>query len=340
VETLRRSAKLAWRGRIGWCLLLLLLAPARAQEASTSLYAQATAALLNRSFSSPRVEYLLFDLRTRQTIAIRWPHAERAIPVGSLLKPFVALAYDELDELHSSSSEPAQRQFPQVHLPVVHFPIVQCRGKSQGCWRAGGHGSLTLEQALAASCNAYFLTLAKALADSGNGPDGGLTSDGLASLGRVSSAYGLPAPPTEPATGLDARRRSAMLIGVTPEWRVSPLALAHAYAALATQSRSQTANRLLNGMRLAASPGGTAARVGLHPGGVLAKTGTAPCVPDSAGNAGRCLANGDGLVVVLAPAENPNLLLLVRQRGTTGAQTAELAGEMLSRLETAHDQAR
>ena len=107
---------------------------------------------------------------------------------------------------------------------------------------------------------------------------------------------------------------------------------------LAGQPRSELAGRLLNGMRLAAGHQGTVAKIGQHPGGILAKTGTASCVQDR--DADRCVANGDGLVVALTPAENPRLLLLVRQRGTTGAQAAEVAGWMLSRLEESHAPAR
>jgi hypothetical protein len=84
------------------CLALLcfsLSLASRAEEPSSSLYAQATSTMLDRSFPSSRVEYLLADLRTQQTIAIRWPNAEKPIPVGSLLKPFVALSYNELHRL-------------------------------------------------------------------------------------------------------------------------------------------------------------------------------------------------------------------------------------------------
>jgi hypothetical protein len=300
MAALRQRAAL--RGWLG--LLLFSVASTHAQQAqpaSPSLYAQAASVMLDRSFPSPRVEYLLLDPRTEQTIAVRWSHPERPIPVGSLLKPFVALAYGDL---HSGPS--------QV------FPAVYCHGKSDGCWRTGGHGSLGLERALAVSCNAYFLALAKDISSSD-------TPAGIAAMDRVSASYGLPAPPAAPSP--------QMLIGVTPEWRISPPALARAYARLTTESGNAVGNRLMTGMRLAASPGGTAAKAGRHPGGVLAKTGTAPCVPDAESNSPRCLANGDGLAVLAAPAENPRMLLLVRQRGTTGAQTAEVAGQMLARLE-------
>jgi cell division protein FtsI/penicillin-binding protein 2 len=284
----------------GCFLLLFAWLPLAAQDGASDLYAQATQAMLERSFPAPQVEYVLLDARTKQTIAQRWEHPDAAVPAGSLLKPFVAMAYSRM----AGHGRP--------------FPTVLCRGRRDGCWRAAGHGSMTLERALAESCNAYFLALAREL----------IAGD---AMDRVSADFGLPTPP--------ARRTAAMLIGVTPEWRVAPVALARAYVTLAgsgsgfsTQDRRVMA-RLRAGMREAALPGGTAAKLGWHPGGALAKTGTAPCVA-AAGQ--RCRASGDGLVVVLAPAENPHWVLLVRQRGTTGAQTAEVAGKMLASLEDGH----
>lgn len=309
-----RLAKLAIAG-------ILLLAPSGnllpAQTPNPDLYNQAIAVMLNRNFPSPRIEYLLLypvdpldpiALHTRQTVALRWNHPERPIPAGSLLKPFVALAYSQLAQ-------------PLAPTPAK-FPILQCHGKRDGCWRPGGHGSLTLERALAVSCNAYFLTLARELVSAGN--------PGAEALNRVGVAYNLPPPPN---TAI-----AATLIGLTPDWRIPPLALAEAYAQLALGSapvqEQTTVTQLLHGMKLATQPGGTAQRIAVSiPGGVLAKTGTAPCLPSPQN--GPCIANGDGLAIVLTPARignAPRLLLLVRQRGTTGAQTAELAGRMLAAI--------
>ena len=276
------------------------------------LYGQATGAMLDREFPSARVEYLLLDAGSGRTIAGRWDHADAAIPVGSLLKPFVALAYGEIH------AKPAG-----VAHAGADFPTVVCHGKIDGCWRAAGHGSLGLERALAVSCNAYFLKLARELSE---------TAGGWEALRRMAGGYGLPAPPE----GFAGERAARMLIGVTPEWRVSPGALTRAYARLATVDGSKTAQRLRVGMQMAASAGGTAARIGAHQnsalGSVLAKTGTAPCVQGPTES--PCLASGDGLVVAIAGVEHPKLLLLVRERGTTGAQTAEVAGKMLSWVES------
>ena len=38
-------------------------------------------------------EYLVVDVRTREVLASRWPNAQVPIPLGSLVKPFTALAY-------------------------------------------------------------------------------------------------------------------------------------------------------------------------------------------------------------------------------------------------------
>jgi len=299
------AAMKGWAARPLLCgfLLLLLCRCTQAERgpAADALYAQATATMLDHAFPSRRIEYLLLDPRTGETIAMRWPKVSAPIPAGSLLKPFAALAYAEL---HAEPMAQAAR-----------FPATVCHGKKDGCWHPTGHGPVTLERALAESCNAYFLSLARNISDAGE--------DGREALKRVSVAYGLPAPPdfAEPGS----------MIGLNAEWRIPPLAIARAYAALGvgTLPGSYDAMRILAGLRMATEHHGTAFGVGSQVEGALAKTGTAPCVRDA-----HCVANGDGLVVVLVSAKAPHLLLLVRQRGTTGARTAEVAGRMLARIES------
>jgi cell division protein FtsI/penicillin-binding protein 2 len=272
----------------------------------SGLYGRSVTQLLDRHFPSPQVEYLLLDSKTMTTTARRWDEPESAIPAGSLFKPFVALAFAAI---HGNQ--------PKA------FPVVDCHGSTDRCWRSGGHGPLTLERALAYSCNAYFLALAGEVARSENG---------LSQLKLVNSVYGLPGPPS-------TMPQPAELIGLTSQWQVKPAELARAYALLSQQPGNPTLARLVEGLRLAASPGGTAARIGVHPGGVLAKTGTAPCVEYPARQhkrVHRCVANGDGLVVLMAPAQSPRWVLLVRQRGTNGANAAEVAGRMLTLLEDPH----
>ncbi len=249
------------------------------QPPPRTLYAHTVQAVLADSIHEPRTEYLVEDLRTHEILADTFAHPETPIPVGSLLKPFLVFA-------HRGA-----------------FPTVRCEGHRTGCWRAAGHGSLTLVPALAASCNTYFLTLAA-------------TGEDLNQL----EFLGLPAPP--PA----AEPRD--LIGFTARWPVAPLILAEAYSLLIPRASPQ----LLSGLRASAAHG-TASAVGLHSGGVLAKTGTAPCLSRPGE---PCQATGDGLTVVLAPALHPTTLILVRRRATTGAVTARTAGRIFTTLESLH----
>ena len=57
----------------------------------------------------------------------------------------------------------------------------------------------------------------------------------------------------------------------------------------------------------------------------LVKTGTAPCTHSDR-------APGDGFAIVLVPADEPEILLMVRLHGAPGAQAARAAGQMLARL--------
>jgi cell division protein FtsI/penicillin-binding protein 2 len=136
------------------CVLLLALlpssgragpaAPDRAKDAESSLFAQSVAETLNRDFPGPDVSFLLLDARTGHTLASRWDHIDSSIPLGSLVKPFTALAYGE------------QHDF--------HYPAHTCRGTATGCWLPRGHGEIGLTSAIAYSCNSYFRMLTANLA--------------------------------------------------------------------------------------------------------------------------------------------------------------------------------
>ncbi|MGH9663573.1 MAG: penicillin-binding transpeptidase domain-containing protein, partial [Bryobacteraceae bacterium] len=105
-----------------------------------SLHDQTLAALLAREFPQPDLNYLLVDAQSRESIAARWPSQRTAAPAGSLVKPFTALAYA------------ASHHF--------EYPVLVCRGRANGCWSAKPHGAVGIEEAIAQSCNAYFLALA------------------------------------------------------------------------------------------------------------------------------------------------------------------------------------
>ena len=106
-----------------------------------TLFGQAVQKLLDKEYPGKDISYLLLETRSTKRLAARWEHPEKPVPVGSLIKPFTAMAY------------------LRAHEPPA--PEFTCTGKQGGCWYAPGHGRLNLTGALANSCNAYFLQLAE-----------------------------------------------------------------------------------------------------------------------------------------------------------------------------------
>jgi cell division protein FtsI/penicillin-binding protein 2 len=106
-----------------------------------SLYEQSVQRALSQRFNSGDVSYLLVDAQTKTVIASRWPDSDRPVPPGSLLKPFVALAYAKGHDFK--------------------YPVFVCRGSIDGCWYPPGHGRIGITQAIEYSCNTYFLKLAR-----------------------------------------------------------------------------------------------------------------------------------------------------------------------------------
>jgi cell division protein FtsI/penicillin-binding protein 2 len=299
--TLRRqfAFKRVVLGGIFALATLLSISPSPSQSrtsVSSGIFSQAAKASLDRNFSSPAISYLLMD-DSGTVLAERWPTAvdpdlsaslptssSEAIAPGSLVKPFLAIAYGEQ---HGGK-----------------FPIVRCTGTSSHCWFPAGHGSLDLEEAITQSCNSYFLELAAGL-------DRRLAEQTFA-------RYGL--------SGPDREAPAEALIGLGSGWRESPMALAKAYLQLEKEQHKPTQSRILKGM-LGSAERGTARGVDAELGRdvALAKTGTAPCSHKPAGAA-------DGFTVVLFPAVQPRLLLLVRVHDATGAASAKVAGAMLRSL--------
>jgi cell division protein FtsI/penicillin-binding protein 2 len=184
------------------------------------------------------------------------------------------------------------------------FPTVRCLGTRSRCWLPRGHGILGLEEAITQSCNTYFLELAK-----------GLDRKRAA---QTFARYGLAGP--APETGGES------LVGLGQAWKEPPLALARAYLAIEKEEHSDIQGRIVKGM-LGSAASGTARGVdaALGEDAALAKTGTATCSHSPQGAA-------DGFTVLLYPAAQPRLLLLVRVHGATGAQSANVAGAMLRAL--------
>jgi cell division protein FtsI/penicillin-binding protein 2 len=230
---------------------------------------------IDRAFPQPELNYLVLDAHSGRVVASRWPGADVPVPVGSLVKPFLALAYGGV------------------------FPEFDCAGSAGGCWRAQGHGHLRFADALAQSCNAYFLNLARVVD---------------ANALRVTAAkFGIPVP----SVGTPEAR-----IGLEDAWRIAPLALAHAYIELAARRGEPHVDEILAGLALAARTG-TAKAIGA---GVFAKTGTAECVgrKDTGGK-----DSGDGFAMVLEPAEAPRIALLVRVHNVPGSEASKTAARML-----------
>lgn len=157
-------------------LLLLSVAPARPESApvgSESLFSQAAGQTLAREFPDENISFLLLDAHAGQLIASRWEQPDIPIPLGSLAKPFAALAYGE------------EHNF--------RYPVHHCRGTATGCWRPGGHGEVDLTSAIAFSCNSYFRALTANLTSRDvypiairfglEPPDNGVSGAALAGLG-------------------------------------------------------------------------------------------------------------------------------------------------------------
>jgi cell division protein FtsI/penicillin-binding protein 2 len=104
-----------------------------------SLFAQSAAQILQREFTGREISFILLDVQTGAVLSSRWDNADQPIPLGSLVKPFAALAYGE------------EHQF--------HYPTHVCRGDAGGCWLPRGHGEIGITSAIANSCNSYFRML-------------------------------------------------------------------------------------------------------------------------------------------------------------------------------------
>ena len=251
----------------------------------TSLFTQSAAEALNHEFADKNISFLLLDAHTGELLASRWENPNLPIPLGSLAKPFAALAYGKQHEFR--------------------YPRHICRGSQTGCWRPGGHRDVDLASAIAFSCNSYFRFL---------------TADMRADdVSPTASQFGLE-PPDRDASG-------AELAGLGRQWRIAPLHMAHAYLALLHSREYPAVIQIVEGMARSARRG-TGAEVGraLRSETALVKTGTAACTHERP-------APGDGFAIVLVPADDPRLVLMVRVHGVPGSAAAKTAGQMLRRIQ-------
>jgi cell division protein FtsI/penicillin-binding protein 2 len=237
-----------------------------------SLYEQVVVTLLRERFTREDVSYILIEAKDGRVADARWPDAGRPVPMGSLVKPFTALAYGETHGFR--------------YLEFF------CRGSESRCWLPSGHGKIGIVEAIANSCNAYFDALAAAV-----------RFDDVAAVARRFSL----APPPEQAS-------PAAYVGRAGLWRVAPLEMLRAYAALLSDPRAAVVR---SGMAACARRG-----TGRAVGRGLVKTGTAPCCH-------KRKAPGDGYVIVFDRVQAPRYALLVRVHGVPGAEAAVVAGEMM-----------
>ena len=130
-------------------LVGLLAAPAFCQQseptssATHSLFAQSAVEILQLNDARSETSYLLLDARSGAVLASHWENSEKPIPLGSLVKPFTALAYAGGHDFR--------------------YPIYECKGKASGCWQPQPHAKLDVTSAIAVSCNTYFHLLAESV---------------------------------------------------------------------------------------------------------------------------------------------------------------------------------
>jgi cell division protein FtsI/penicillin-binding protein 2 len=133
------------------CVLLALCAAQVVQVASrervadstvrATLYSQAFIHALDREVAATGDSYLWLDASSGSMLASHWPDSDTPIGLGSLVKPFAALAY------------------AGTHNFV--YPVFSCHGHASGCWQQRPHGTLDIVSAISLSCNSYFQNLAR-----------------------------------------------------------------------------------------------------------------------------------------------------------------------------------
>ena len=220
-------------------------------------------------------------------------HVNRPLPPGSTFKLVDVIA--------------AANTRPEALAGAIH-----CAGRAREndreirCWKPAGHGDLTLEEALAQSCNIYFGAVGERV--------------GTAALVKTAEACGVGI-----GVGrLPALSAPAALVADGEGVLVTALQLASLARQIATGRRRDGATlappealgRLRSGMRAAVEHGtanGAAASVT-----VAGKTGTAGVG-----------ASEVGWFVGLAPADSPTVAVVIERRGVMGHEAAKSAPAIL-----------
>jgi len=264
---------------LGSLLLPAVLWPVRAQVPPSGLDRRVALGFLAFDPGQPPVEQRA-DLLDTPTLP------------GSVIKAFTLAAALERRLVSASTGTVCRR-------------VVTVEGVRYTCAHPDLKRAMTPVEALAHSCNDFFVSLARRLP--------------RADVNRIRVAAGLP--PLTPATPL-----AAALVGLDGP-RVTPRALAQALARLAGVGRQppvpmrDDTRAVLRDALTGAATYGTAAAFGEHRLSAWAKTGTAP-MP------GGGVA---GLVVALWPAPAPTHALVALAPGGAGIDVAETAAGWLER---------
>jgi len=142
-EVVRRRS--VWRPVLWLSFVTPMLAqqPQVSNGAARSLFSQSAVEILQHEFTNEATSYLLLDAKSGTLLASHWENYEKPIPLGSLVKPFTALAY--------------------AGAHGFRYPTYECKGKENGCWQPEPHGKLDITAAVSVSCNAYFRRLAESV---------------------------------------------------------------------------------------------------------------------------------------------------------------------------------
>ena len=245
----------------------------------------------------PQPAYLLLELPSMRVVAeARRDVLATRLAPGSLMKVFTLAA-----ALESGVADAGTR--------IMCRRTVNLDGKPVTCVHPDLHRTLGPEEALAHSCNVYFATLAKRV--SRDSLDALLARAGLSPSSPTASM-------TRVALGLEGTR-------ATPrEWLEAFLRMSGSIEpAVALEPATRAVIR--RGLELAAREGTASALAEAGYSG-MAKTGTAP-MPG-----GGYL----GLVAAVVNTELPTHAIIVIAPGTSGANAAVLAAELLTKHNVPH----
>ena len=254
---------------------------------------------------SPEARVVVLDIASGLLLAsYRLSEAARTVAApGSTLKPLVLYALVRAGRWNPANRVACNRQLVVAghRLACTHPPAPPFDAREALTW----------------SCNSYFAAVARGLQPGELGrllrPTGLLGLTGLAPQEAVAEFR-------EPDS---VNSQQLALLGVDGV-RVTPLELAAAYRwlalELAAHSDSEAAQVVRAGLEDSASFG-MAGQASLGGVAVLGKTGTAESASSS---------RTHGWFVGLAPAENPQVVILVFLPAGRGADAAHIAGDLLA----------